>query len=82
MGDSFQIIADVEATEVEAAGLARSILAWLTAEGIVRAGASDDHADRAGSRHGPGPRYAAAVTEPDDTLPGVLRALCAADRLQ
>jgi len=41
VGDSFQIIADVEATEAEAPGLAASVVGWLTAEGIIAAEPTD-----------------------------------------
>ena len=35
MGDNFQIIADVEATEAEAPALAASVVNWLATAGII-----------------------------------------------
>ena len=67
MGDGFQIIADVEATEVAAAGLAASVVDWLTAEGIIAAEPTDCVLG-AESGYAPGPHYTAAVTEPGEWL--------------
>lgn len=70
MGDYFQAIADVEAAQVEAPGLAASAISWLVDGGII----ADDRADcvlGAESGYPPGPRYAAAVTAPDEMLPSL-----------
>ena len=67
MGNYFEIIADAEATEDEAAGLAASVVSWLTQEGIIAAEAANCVLG-AESGYPPGPRYTAAVTEPDEGL--------------
>jgi hypothetical protein len=70
VGDNFQIIADVEATEAEAQALAASVVNWLATTGII---AGDPVGSTLGTRpcYPPGPHYAAAVTSPDDTLAGL-----------
>lgn len=67
VGDYFEIIADVEATETEAPELAASVVSWLTREGVI-AGEPADCVLGAESGYPPGPRYTAAVTEPDELL--------------
>jgi len=67
MGDYFEIIADAEATEDQAAGLAASVVSWLAHEGIIAAQPADCVLG-AESGYPPGPRYTAAVTEPDEGL--------------
>lgn len=70
MGDGFRIIADVEATEVEAPALGGSVVEWLAGEGIIAA-------EQAGcvlgaeSGYPPGPRYTKAVIEPGEWLWGL-----------
>src|SRR5512142_1104587 len=66
MGDYFQVIADVEATALEAEPLAAATLAWLVATGIVRAEPTD--CVLAGRGHPPGPNHATAVIEADPRL--------------
>jgi hypothetical protein len=68
VGDYFEIIADVEATETEAPELAASVVAWLAREGIIAAEPADCVLG-AESGYPPGPRYTVAVTEPADWLP-------------
>jgi hypothetical protein len=67
VSDGFQIIADVEATEAEAAGLAASVVGWLAAERIIPAEPTDCVLG-AESGYAPGPRYAVAVTAPGEWL--------------
>jgi hypothetical protein len=67
VGDNFQIIADVEATEAEASALAASVVNWLATAGII-AGDQADCALGTGPGYPPGPHYAAAVTRPEDML--------------
>lgn len=64
MGDWFQTVVDLDATEQEAAGLADRALAWLIAEGIVAAATSDCVLGGGGQGHAPGPHYARAVDDP------------------
>ncbi|GAB3889522.1 hypothetical protein GCM10029964_059340 [Kibdelosporangium lantanae] len=65
MGDHFQRIVDVEATEAQAPGLAAVVVEWLVDRGVVRAEVTDC---ALGDGHAPGPEYAVAVTEPDPGL--------------
>ena len=67
MGDNFQIIADVEATEAEAPELAASVVSWLAATGIIT-GDPTDCVLGAEAGYPPGPDYPAAVTTPDGAL--------------
>ncbi len=70
MGDSFQIIADVEASEAEARALAASVVGWLADSGIIT-GQQADCVLGGEAGYPPGPGYGAAVTEPDELLPGL-----------
>lgn len=67
MGDYFQNIVDVEATDEEAGPLGERLLRWLVQSGIVVETPSDNvlGAERG---YGPGPQCAAAVTEPDQSM--------------
>lgn len=67
MGDWFQVIADVEATEDEAPGLAAATVAWLVGGGIIGAEPADCVLG-ADCGYPPGPRYASALTQPDEFL--------------
>src|SRR5687768_12426937 len=67
MGDHFQNIVDVDATDEEAGRLGERLLRWLIESGIV-AGTPSDNVLGAERGYGPGPRYAAAVTTPHDGL--------------
>lgn len=72
MGDWFQIVADVEATEEEAPRLAESVVAWLVAEQIIQPGLSDRVLGTVG--YAPGPRYTEALgRDPADSyrVPGL-----------
>src|SRR6218665_3887985 len=64
MGDSFQTVADLDATDDEAPVLGASIAAWLEASGIVL----PEQLDRFGvERHRPpGPSWSRAVAGPGD----------------
>jgi hypothetical protein len=67
VGDYFQNIVDVEATDEEAGPLGERLLRWLLESGIV----VDTPADNvlgAELGYGPGPRYMAAVTAPDESM--------------
>ena len=67
VSDHFQIIADVEATEVEAAVLAETLTRWLIADGVIKPDVSDCvPGDEFG--YPPGPRYSAATTRPNAHL--------------
>jgi hypothetical protein len=67
VGDYFEIIADVEATEAEAPEFAAAVVDWLTGEDIIAAEPADCVLG-AESGYPPGPRYASAVREPDERL--------------
>jgi hypothetical protein len=64
MGDNFQIIADVEATEAEAPPLAESVVTWL-AENAIIAATPADCVLGSGPGYSPGPGYTTAVSELD-----------------
>ena len=66
MGDWFQSIVDVEASEAEARGLADRVVGWLIVEGIVVDQRTDCTLGDSG--HAPGSNYPAAVVEPWDGL--------------
>lgn len=70
MGDWFQTIVDTEATPGEAQGLAANILDWLIGDGFVAAERTDCVLG-ADAGHAPGPRYGAAVEDPDPELVNV-----------
>lgn len=63
VGDSFQVIADVDATEAEAGALAQTVIRWMVDEEIIVAETSNCILGAPG--HAPGPRYVAA-TEVDE----------------
>jgi hypothetical protein len=67
VGDWFQVIADVDATEEEAPRLAADVLSWLVATGIVSAERTDCVLG-APLGNPPGLRYETAVNEPDERL--------------
>ncbi|MGS2619621.1 hypothetical protein ACVCAH_34820 [Micromonospora sp. LZ34] len=62
MGDWFETIADIEATQEEADQLGAEVLSWLVGQGIVMSEQTDCVLD--GQGHRPGPNYAAATAEP------------------
>lgn len=64
MGDHFQTIVDRDAGADEAAGLARSVIDWLVAEGIVLAERTDCVLSQP-LGHPPGPNWSHAVAEED-----------------
>lgn len=67
MGDYFQNVVDVEATDEEAGPLGKRLLRWLIESGIV-VDTPSDNVVAAELGYRPGPRYAAAVTAPDDRI--------------
>ena len=67
MGDYFQNIVDVEATDDEAGPLGERLLGWLIETGIV-VDTPSDNVLGANLGYGPGPRNTAAVTEPDANM--------------
>jgi hypothetical protein len=69
VGDHFQIIADVEAREDEAAGLADRLVAWLADAGVI-ASARTESVLGFKFGHLPGPRWPTAVSEPDNAVRG------------
>ncbi|WP_433210703.1 hypothetical protein ACQP00_48660 [Dactylosporangium sp. CS-047395] len=64
MGDTFEVLVDVEATPGEAPALAEAVLRWLAAAGIVEATRSDAAlgTDRG---HRPGPNHRTILRDPD-----------------
>jgi uncharacterized Zn-finger protein len=70
VGDTFQIIADIEATEAAAPALAASVVRWLSDSDIIT-GQQADCVLGAAAGYPPGPGYAAAVTDADELLPGL-----------
>ncbi|MGW6895557.1 hypothetical protein [Streptomyces sp. NBC_01718] len=64
MGDHFQTIVDLDATEQDAAQLGAGLLDWLIADGIVSAERTDCVLDGDGYGNAPGPNYAKAVDDP------------------
>ncbi len=67
MGDGFQAIVDVDASDAEAKSLAARALDWLWAQGIVERALSDC-VPGSGGGYGPGERYAEWV-DPEDEIP-------------
>lgn len=67
MGDNFQIIADVEATEAEAPALAALVIGWLAIADVI-AGDPADCVPGTDPGYPPGPHHAAAVTVADAML--------------
>jgi hypothetical protein len=65
VGDYFQRVVDVEATEAEAPDLAARVVEWLVDQGVVVAAITDC---AFGDGHAPGPWYTRAVTETDARL--------------
>jgi hypothetical protein len=70
VGDFFQIIADVEASQAEAGPLAAAVVCWLIDSGVI-AGEQAGCVLGAAAGYPPGPGYAAAVTDPDELLAGL-----------
>lgn len=70
VGDTFQIIADVEAAEAEAEALAASVVGWLSDAKII-AGRQPGCVLGADAGYPPGPGYGAAVTDVDELLGGL-----------
>jgi uncharacterized Zn-finger protein len=68
VGDHFEIIADVEATEAAAPALAASVVSWLTRKGIITHELAAGRVLGACRGYPPGLRYTAAVTEPDEHM--------------
>ncbi|WP_327709551.1 hypothetical protein OG912_13600 [Streptomyces sp. NBC_00464] len=65
MGDYFQTIVDLDATERDAQELGARVLEWLIAEGIVAAERTDCVLGGDGYGHAPGPHFTKAVEDPD-----------------
>ncbi|MFJ8190970.1 hypothetical protein ACIQ8D_14540 [Streptomyces sp. NPDC096094] len=68
MGDGFQVIVDLDADETDAEGLARRVLEWLVAEGIVFAERTRCVPGQP-LGHPPGPHWERAVTDDWDFAP-------------
>ncbi|MFB8088977.1 hypothetical protein [Streptomyces sp. NPDC055992] len=64
MGDWFQTVVDLDATDEEAPALGDRVLARLVAEGIVEAARTDCVLGGGGYGYPPGPHYAKAVEDP------------------
>jgi hypothetical protein len=67
MGEYFQRIVDLQASDEEADELGASVLAWLVDSGVVEATDRDYH-DWPGGGYAPGPCYETAVVEPREEL--------------
>ena len=67
MGEYFQRIVDLQASDEEADELGASVLAWLVDGGVVEATDRDYH-DWPGGGYAPGPCYETAVVEPREEL--------------
>jgi len=67
MGDYFQNVVDVDATDEEAGRLGERLLRWLVESGIV-VGTPSDNVLGAEMGYGPGPRCSEAVTARDDGM--------------
>ncbi|GAA1313406.1 hypothetical protein GCM10009647_039330 [Streptomyces sanglieri] len=65
MGDYFQTIVDLDATERDAQELGARVLDWLIADGIVAAERTDCVLGGDGYGHAPGPHFTKAVDDPD-----------------
>lgn len=65
MGDFFQVLADVEATEAEAPALADSLVRWLAGEGVIMKDPTDCVLS-ADAGYPPGPSFRTAVIDPND----------------
>ncbi|MFJ8850794.1 hypothetical protein [Streptomyces sp. NPDC102437] len=65
MGDYFQTIVDLDATEQDAARLGAGLLDRLVADGIVAAERTDCVLGGDGHGNPPGPHYARAVDDPE-----------------
>ncbi|MGX1131436.1 endogenous inhibitor of DNA gyrase (YacG/DUF329 family) [Streptomyces glaucescens] len=63
MGDTFQTIADPDASAQDAPRLAERVVEWLVAEGIVLAEAAPGWALSEHPAHPPGPNWHKAVTD-------------------
>ncbi|MHC5903842.1 hypothetical protein ACVNF4_08020 [Streptomyces sp. S6] len=63
MGDTYQTVADRDATPQDAAHLARAVVDWLVAEGIVLAEAQSGWALGSDLAHPPGPHWHKAVAD-------------------
>ncbi|WP_051864922.1 hypothetical protein [Streptomyces griseus] len=63
MSDTFQTIIDRDAAPRDAPGLARPVVEWLVAEGIVRAEPEPGWALSDDPAHPPGPNWHKAVAE-------------------
>ncbi|MEV5314112.1 hypothetical protein [Streptomyces sp. NPDC052610] len=63
MGDTFQTIADPDASAQDAARLAGRVVEWLVAEGVVRPEAEPGWALSEHPAHPPGPDWHKAVTD-------------------
>jgi hypothetical protein len=70
VGDTFQIIADIEVAEAAAAALAASVVSWLSGAQII-AGRQPGCVLGADTGYPPGPGYDAAVTDVDELLAGL-----------
>jgi len=65
VGDHFQVVADVEASEAEAPALAEAIAYWLAGTGVIRTGATGCVLG-ADAGYPPGPNFRAVTTEPNE----------------
>ncbi len=66
MGDSFEVVVDVDATLDEAPRLGRTAIAWLTGEGIIEASPTSDRDAQGAGYYLPGPRHRLAAAHRDD----------------
>src|SRR5262245_53807264 len=66
MGDSFEVMVDVEATPDEAPLLGRKLTEWLTVEGVIGASPTDDRDVWGAGYYLKGPNHQVAAAHPDD----------------
>lgn len=83
MGDHFQRIVDVEATDEQAGPLAERIVDWMVEEGLITRQMSGDgvYSPSADTGHVPGPDWRRAVADPSDPawLPGPVAVMVGRD---
>jgi len=66
MGDSFEVVVDVDATLDQAPRLGTAMIAWLTVEGIIEASPTSDRDVWEAGYYLPGPHHRLAAAHRDD----------------
>jgi hypothetical protein len=65
MGDTFEVVVDIEATLDEAPRLADTVIGWLSAEGIIDPTPTDDRDRWGAGYYRPGPNHQLVVAQPE-----------------